>query len=226
MVFGFNTRPPAGQPQMPPVRSAPPTEMQQSSGFTEVLKQPEVQAALIQFGINMLNPTYDGFGGQLGRSIGAAGAAAGRAVGQRAEREEEARRRDLQEREYGLAERRTRVGEKQEERLNRFGSAPGRGLQSMFTKPKPFSAWITDMAQKRQADSFNEILAEDLLADPAWVAQQRQIFNSLHSEGGGGTAAQMGAEEAKAAARAAIAKGAPEEAVRQRLQERWGVTLE
>lgn len=185
-IFGFG--PPAqtpvpGQPvAQPAIRAAPPTEMQQSSNFTEVLKAPEVQAALIQFGINMLNPTYGGFGSNIGRSLGAAGAAAGRAAGQKAEREAAARQAQMKEREFGLAERRTVATEKRENRLSRGG-----GLTSMFSKPKPFSEWVTSLAQKQQEDSFNEIKAEDLLANPNWVNQQRQVWESLQQGGGGST---------------------------------------
>ncbi len=199
MVFGFNmggTRPPAGQPVQPTTRSVPPTEMQQSSGFTEVLKQPEVQAALIQFGINMLNPTYDGFGGQLGRSIGAAGAAAGRASGQKQERAESERRRRIEEAELGLRERQVSAGERRENRLSQ-----GRGLTSLFSKPKPFSEWVTQLAQKQQEDSFNEIRAEDLLANSEWVNQQRQIWEQLNQGSLGGGGGQTGGGVAPGPAR-------------------------
>ena len=185
---------PTQAPAAPVVRPAAPTEMQQSSGFTEILKAPEVQAALIQFGINMLQPTYGGFGAQIGRSLGAAGAAAGRAAGQKQEREarEAAARREfeVEERNYGLAKRRTEATEKR---------AGGRGLSSLFSKAKPFPEWVTGMAKDEQESSFGEVKATDLLNDEAWLAQQRQVYERIHGNAGGEAAAAPASKPSQAA---------------------------
>lgn len=181
--LGWNTRPPAGQPAQPATRSVPPTEMQQSSGFTEVLKQPEVQAALIQFGINMMQPSYSGFGGQLGQSIGQAGAAAGRAAGQKQEAAEKDRLRRIQEAELGLTERTVAAREQRESRLSRGG-----GLTSMFSRPKPFSEWLPKQAEIATGGGLNGD-PQALMVDPEWRAEQLQLWRELNSvgvEGGGG----------------------------------------
>jgi hypothetical protein len=177
MVFNFGLRPPAGQPVTPAVRSTPPTEMQQSSGFTEVLKQPEVQAALIQFGINMLQPTYSGFGGQLGRSIGAAGAAAGRAAGQRGQAAEEARKREIENLKLGFEERRVSASEK---RANRTG-----GLTSMFSKPKSFPEFLQRQAELETSNQF-DVSANELMNDEGWRQQQYQLWLETNRQGAAG----------------------------------------
>lgn len=173
-------QPPAEQPQ---ARNAPQPQPQ-SGGFTDALKQPEVQAALLQFGINMMQPTYSGFGGQLGQSLGQAGAAAGRASAQKAEREAAASRAEMEERKFGLASRRTKAVEDREKRL----SGSGRGLSSLFTKPKSFQQFAFDLAKAEaenvMSESYGERSVADIMADPTFQQRALQAWQT-YSAGSG-----------------------------------------
>lgn len=100
--------PVAAQPQVTsaPAQKQQPQVAQRERGWLDFLSKPEVSAALIQFGANMLQPNAGGFVGALGPAFGGAAGAAGRVV--------ENRRRAAQEAgEQEQAARRTRIAERQ-----------------------------------------------------------------------------------------------------------------
>lgn len=106
-----------------PVQTTPTTQTTQAanpvaeeaSRIEQVLAQPEIQAALLQFGVNMLQPLgfADSFGGRLGRSLGAAGEAVGRVQQTRRDEQSEAAAQDIAGRRATSDERRAGAQEAQ-----------------------------------------------------------------------------------------------------------------
>jgi hypothetical protein len=204
MAFGF---PPPGTQQLP-AAPAPVAPAVQGGNFTEALKQPEVQAALIQFGLNMLTPSRQGFFGQAARSLGSAGQAAKRVTEKREKSELERRLREQQERELNQGDRRLDIAEK---------GLKGKGLQSFFTKPKNFQDFLHDYV-KLKASTLDMIDADPtaLMNDPKIQQEAYQAWQKTLQMGeGGGLTQSLKKTEAqlRADAAEAIARGAPADAV-------------
>ena len=96
---------PASQPVQPPGTGVAP-QVDEVSRIEQVLAQPAIQAALLQFGTQMLQPPGfgDTFGGRLGRALGEAGAAAGRVQANQQQQQAEQARQDIARREVGARE--------------------------------------------------------------------------------------------------------------------------
>ena len=106
--IGNTAQPQATKPTPP---TTPQAHQQLTSQWLQFLSKPEVQAGLIQFGINALQPVPSGGTalGQIGRAIGAGGEAAGRVRNARKSEAENARQAGLAERKAKVAEEKLKV---------------------------------------------------------------------------------------------------------------------
>lgn len=99
--------PPASSPKTPEASG------QLESKWKTFLKNPAVQSALLQFSVNMMQPRVPGQTalGQIGTSIGAAGAAAGRNIEAEQKRQQQALENTNKEKDLELRERQVKTGE-------------------------------------------------------------------------------------------------------------------
>jgi hypothetical protein len=129
-------------------------EQKRISQWQDIIRSPQAQAALLQFGISMLQPGGFGasFPGAVGRAIGEGGEAAQRVTKQQQATESHAqdiqdaqlKREEAQQR-IGLAERRTKA---YEQAVSQKGKGGGLSASQLFSQYKfgvaDFRRWFDD----------------------------------------------------------------------------------
>lgn len=185
-------------------------------GVKEWFARPENKAALLQFGLTLMQPPQwgQGTGAQIASAIGAGAEAQQRHIGGKA----------------AAAKEQAELAIKQQEanasliRARNAGGMGGLSATALFNADRKAEEKFGDFLQ----DALNSeaFTAEDqsaLLADNAWLAQKEEEFGKLYPSlvrrKAPKTATVTGQAEALAKAKDAITKGAPREKVIQRLKD-------
>lgn len=180
---------------------------------SDILQTPEAQAALLAFGLNVMNPTYGSVTGPITQGIGAAGEAAQKVTKNRQEAEEieferedkrlkrefDERREVRDERRLDDTERRTRAYEKG------IGLRGGQSLSSLMTNQRAnqsaFRQFINEKRKtfltQKELENFDNML----LNDKAFQDKLSREFQNIQRMGAQGTVGTpaLGGEGAPAA---------------------------
>ena len=211
--FGFPSQPVA--PTAGAVRPAAPSEQHapQNNQFAKLMQSPEVKAALLQFGISMLNPRSGNTLAEIGRSLGQGAAAAGRVPMIQQQREQESLKAQREAEKHEFERRRVETTEAGERRRSKMAGTKGgsKGLTSMFSKTPSLTAFMRDASKaaaehdSQWGDVDNPKTFLDFENDPEWRAKVEQSYRASIN----GSSADTGAASSAPAPSGPAAGGIP-----------------
>lgn len=157
---------------------ATPTQVAQPAsavGFRDWLNSPNGKAALMQIGVNLLQPIGVGqtFGGHIGQAIAAGGEASARQTQAQAGAQQQALENRQKTRELDIKQQRANTAKK-------TGLSLSQMLSRQDSQARALRSFLVGQAKAAaEADPTLEALPTQYLSDPEWIAQQTKIFNAL-----------------------------------------------